>query len=321
MDITKRKGIRLVLSLIIVMALLSTFVVLAGCGSDEPATETTAETTVDTTAGETPPVDADPIKIGWVPWDEDIAVTWLWKHILESEGYEVELTQLDIAPVYAGVAQGDLDLYLDAWLPITHGDYAEEYDEAWEYLGIWYDNGLLTWAVPDYVDIQSIPDLKGQSDMFQGRVVGIESGAGLMRISINDVIPGYDLGDEYEVMEGSTSAMLAELDRAINKQEPIVVTLWRPHWAYGAYPMRDLEDPEGFLGGAEELHVVAHEGFSQEYPDVAAWLGNFKMSDEDIGTLTNTVMNEGEEGQEAAAIEAWLAQPGNQELVDSWLGK
>jgi len=41
------------------------------------------------------------------------------------------------------------------WLPLTHGDYAAEYDENWEYLGIW--NGMQTWAVPDYVDPSIVP--------------------------------------------------------------------------------------------------------------------------------------------------------------------
>jgi glycine betaine/proline transport system substrate-binding protein len=315
MEIARGKGMRLILSLMLAVALLGMSAVMAGCDADTTDGDTNGDAN-----GETPSVDADPIEIGWVPWDEDIAVTYLWKHILESEGYEVNLTQLDIAPVYAGVAEGDLDLYLDAWLPITHGDYADEYDENWEYLGVWNDNGLLTWAVPDYVDVQSIPDLKGKSDMFNGQIIGIEAGAGLMRLSKDAVIPGYGL-EEYTLVEGSTSAMLAELDRAVSNEEPIVVTLWRPHWAYGAYPMRDLEDPEGHLGGAEELHVVAHKGFSDEYPEVAEWLTNFKLSDEQIGSLTNTVIQEYGTGQEAEGIEDWLSDPANQALVDGWLGK
>jgi len=174
--------------------------------------------------------------------------------------------------------------------------------------------------VPDYVDVRSIPELKGKSEMFNGQIIGIEAGAGEMRLSEDVVIPGYGL-EEYTLVEGSTSAMLAELDRAVSNEEPIVVTLWRPHWAYDAYPIRDLEDPEGYLGGAEELHVVAHKGFSDEYPEVAEWLSNFELNDEQIGSLTNTVIQEYGTGQEAEGIEAWLSDPANQALVDGWLGQ
>ena len=54
------------------------------------------------------------ISIGYIAWDDDVAVTQLWKKALEDKGYKVKLTQVDIAPVFAGLAKGDIDLYLDA---------------------------------------------------------------------------------------------------------------------------------------------------------------------------------------------------------------
>ncbi len=308
MGITQRRGIRLALSLMVVVALLGMSAVLTGCNGEG-------------TNGGTSSGESEPIKIGWTPWDDAISVTYLWENILESEGYEVELSQLDIAPIYAGVATGDLDLYLDAWLPLAHGDYANEYDESWEYLGIWNDNGVQGLAVPDYVEgIYSIEDLVGNADMFDGRIVGNEPGGGVFRLVKEEVIPGYGLED-YTLVEGSTAAMLAELDRAVRNEEPIIIIMWHPHWAYEVYPLRDLEDPKGLVSVPDEIHVVAHEGFSTEYPEVAEWLGNFEMTDEQIAELINVVMNEYGQGQEAEAIEAWLAEPDNRALVDGWLGK
>ena len=305
MDIARGKGLRLALSLMLAVALLGMSAALGGCDAGETSSS------------------GDPIEIGWVPWDEAVAVTFLWTHILESEGYEVELTQVDIAPLYAGVAEGDLDLYLDAWLPLTHGDYAAEYDENWEYLGIWNDNGVQTWAVPDYVDpsIVSIEDLKGKGDMFGGRIIGNEPGAGQMRLSKEELIPSYGLEGEYTLIEGSTSAMLAELDRAVRNEEPVIILMWHPHWAYEEWPLRDLEDPKQLMSVPEEMHVVAHKGFSDESPEVAEWLGEFEMTDEQIADLVNVGMNEHGQGREAEAVEAWLTEPGNRELVDGWLGK
>ncbi|MDY0340523.1 MAG: glycine betaine ABC transporter substrate-binding protein [Coriobacteriia bacterium] len=309
MLIARGKGLRLALGLMLAVVLLGTSAALGGCDAAE------------STGGEGG-TKVDPIEIGWVPWDEAVAVTFLWSNILESEGYDVNLTQVDIAPLYAGIAEGDLDLYLDAWLPLTHGDYAAEYDEGWEYLGVWNDNGVQNWTVPDYVDpsIVSLEDLKGNADMFEGRIVGIEPGGGLMRMSKEDVIPGYGL-EEYELIEGSTSAMLAELDRATRNEEPIVVLLWHPHWAYEVFGLRDLEDPKQLMSVPEEMHVVAHKGFTEEYPEVAEWLGDFEMSDEEISNLVNVVMNDYGQGREAEAVEAWLDDPDNRALVDGWIGK
>lgn len=257
------------------------------------------------------------VRIGIIPWDEDVAVTHLWKHILEERGYTVELTQLDVAPVYAGLAEGDLDLFLDAWLPATHSDYLEQYGDRMEDLGIWYDQATLNIAVPEYVDATSLEDLKGQASQFDGRIVGIEPGAGLMRITRNEVIPQYELTD-YTLTEGSTPAMLAELERAIDREEPVVVTLWHPHWAYAAFPIKDLEDPKNALGDAEEIHAYGKQGFSDDFPEVAEWIGNFEMNDEALAALEELVINEFGDGQEDQAVQQWLEDPDHRQLVDDW---
>src|SRR4051812_41183075 len=56
-------------------------------------------------------------------WDEDAAATYMWKELLEQRGYTVNVQELDIASTFTGVANGQIDLYLDAWLPVTHGTY------------------------------------------------------------------------------------------------------------------------------------------------------------------------------------------------------
>lgn len=260
------------------------------------------------------------VRIGWIPWDEDVAVTFLWKRVLEDEGYDVKLTQLDVAPVFEGVASGDLDVFFDAWLPSTHEDYWAEYGDRLEDLGTWYDNGKLTWAVPEYMDIDSIDDLVGMEKELDGRIVGIEPGAGLTRVSRETVMPDYGLTG-YELLEGSTPAMLAELDRSIKDKKPIVVTLWRPHWAYTAFPIKDLADPKGALGEAEEIHTLARSGFTTDFPDVAKWFNAFEMNDDQLAQLEGLVLNKHGAGQEEAAVEEWLSSADNRALVDSWIGK
>jgi len=256
--------------------------------------------------------DSKELTIGYIPWDEDIAVTYLWEHVLEEEGYDVEVQQLDVAPTFAGLAQGDIDLFFDTWLPVTHEDYWEQYGDQIEDLGVWYDNAKLTIAVPDYVDAQSIGDLQGMGDTFDGTITGIESGAGLTRVTQEEAMPTYGL-DEYQLRTSSTTAMLAELQKATEAQEPIVVTLWRPHWAYAAYPIRDLEDPEGAMGDAEEIHVVGREGFSEDFGDLAGWLENFTMDDEQLGDLEKLVLQDNPDDP-AAGVDQWVAD--NQEWVD-----
>ena len=246
------------------------------------------------------------LTIGYIPWDEDIAVTYLWKDLLEQQGYAVKMQLLEVGPLFAGVARGDLDLFLDVWLPTTHKSYWEQYGDKVEKLVDWYNDASLEWAVPAYVeDVNSIGDLRGKEAEFDGTIIGIEAGAGLTEASRNKVLPDYGLEDEYTLKTSSTPAMLEELKRSIDAREPIVVTLWHPHWAYSAYQLRDLEDPRGALGGTETISAIGRQGFSEDFPDVTNWIKSFAMSDQQLASLENDIRLAGE-GNEAKGVDSWL---------------
>jgi glycine betaine/proline transport system substrate-binding protein len=292
---------------------------LTACGGADDSSSGSAETG-DTTSTEAEASGEDAsgsaggtITIGMIPWQEDIAVTELWRQILTEQGYEVETTQPDVAPLYQGLADGDIDVFLDAWLPATHADYWERFSDDLEEVGTWYDAAPLTWVVPSYVeDVNSIADLKGKADTFDGEVIGIEAGSGLMRISREEVVPTYEL-DGYNLVEGSTSAMLASLEKAVQNEEPIAVTLWEPHYAYAQWDLKNLEDPEGALGEPDSIKTVATKGFSEEHPEAAAMLANFTMTGEQLSELELMI----EEGDLESAVSTWIEE--NQDVVDGWL--
>ncbi|TFV60776.1 UNVERIFIED_ORG: glycine betaine ABC transporter substrate-binding protein [Bacillus sp. AZ43] len=274
---------------------------VTACGGDEGE---------DTTASGGSSGSCDSVTLGFIPsWTDGLSMAYLWKDVLESQGYAVEFEEIsDAAPLYAGLAGGDVDVYPAAWSEVTHADYMEEYGDDIEDLGTWYGGAVLTLAVPEYVDIDSIADLAGQADRFGGRIVGIEPGAGLTRTTKESVMPAYGLTDSYELVESSTTAMLAELGSAIEAQEDVVVTLWRPFWAYSEFPMKDLEDPEGALGEPEGLHVLARDGFGDDCADVAELMAGFELTDEQYGSLENLVVNEYGEGSYEEAVTAWFEE-------------
>ncbi|GAA1703815.1 glycine betaine ABC transporter substrate-binding protein [Microbacterium sediminicola] len=247
-------------------------------------------------------------------WDEGIAASYLWEQILADKGYDVELTYADVAPVYAGLAGGDFDVVLDTWLPLTHADYMEEYGSDVEDLGAWNSEAKLTIAVNEDAPIDSLSELAENADLFNNEIVGIEPGSGLMRITGDDVVPGYGL-DGMTLIESSTPAMLAELKAATDAGENIVVTLWRPHWAYNAFPIKDLEDPEGLLGDAEGIHTIAASTFATDFPEVHEWLSNFEMDSELLYSLEDAMFNQYDGDDYAPVVAEWITE--NQEWVDS----
>ena len=284
--------------------------VLAACGSDtgngddDAGAEGDDSATEQGAGGEI----SGTITMGFLPaWTDGLSMAYLLENQLEEMGYTVEMeTVSEAALLYAAVASGDVNMYPSAWPEVTHADYMEQYGDDIEDLGDYYGGAVLTIAVPDYVDITSLAELADNADMFDGRIIGIEPGAGLTRVTGEDMMPAYGLEDNFELVTSSTTAMLAELQGAVDSEEPIVVTLWRPFWANSEFPVRDLEDPEGAMGDPEALHFLGNSGFAEEFPEAAEWIGQLKLDDEQYGSLEDMVVNEYGEGNEAEAIEAWL---------------
>jgi glycine betaine/proline transport system substrate-binding protein len=248
-------------------------------------------------------------------WDEDVAASNLWKSLLEERGYTVNMQELDIASTFTGVANGQVDLYMDAWLPTTHQAYWDRFKDQLEVVTTWQE-GKNTIVVPDYVtDVNTVADLKGKAAMFDGRIVGIEAGAGEMKAMRERVIPGYGLGDEYNLVEGSSPAMLASLDSAIKQKQPIVVTLWQPHWAFSRFPIKVLDDTQTAFGPPDQMQIVATKGWGEANPEVAGWLKNFKITPEQLSDLMLKIQNGGK-GQEQATAKQWAAD--NKQVVDAW---
>lgn len=286
-----------------------TSLALAGCSVEDEPGETGGEG-VDFGL----PKGEGEIVIGYINWDEAVVATELWRQALESAGYTVTTQEFtEVGPLFEGLSSGDLDLFLDGWLPITHQSYMDTYGDQLETLGTWNEGAVLTVAVPAYVDVNSLAELNDNADLFGGRIVGIEASAGLTEAVQNNSIPTYGITD-LTLETSSTTAMLTELDSAIAAEEPIVVTLWQPHWAYAKYDLKNLEDPELTLGEAETINTLARLGFSEEFADVAGALATFAMTDEQLADLENTVFAENE-GDVQAGVTAWLKDNDFKQLI------
>ena len=90
--------------------------------------------------------------------------------------YRVTLKNADIAPIFTSVASGKADVFMDAWLPVTHADYMEQYGDRLETLGTVYEHAKLGLVVPEYVTIRSIEDFNAHKDQFKGEIIVIDDG-------------------------------------------------------------------------------------------------------------------------------------------------
>ncbi|MGG7463522.1 glycine betaine ABC transporter substrate-binding protein [Plantibacter sp. YIM 135347] len=247
-------------------------------------------------------------------WDEGIAASELWKAVLEKQGYNVTLEEAEPAPVFSGLSTGDYDLTLDVWLPTTHKSYIEKFGKDVVDLGAWNNDAKLTVAVNEDAPITSLDELADKADLFDNRIVGIDPGAGLTEAMQDEVIPGYGL-EKMDLLTSGTPAMLAELKAATDNGENIAVTLWRPHWAYDAFPVRDLEDPKGTLGKAEGIHSFSRTDFDKDYPKLAGWMKDFSFDSELLFSLENAMFNSGDTKDFGPVVEKWMSE--NQDYVDT----
>ncbi len=155
---------------------LTLIILLAACGNNSSANESES-------SGESE--NKGTIEMAQINWAENIAVSNMWKVILEEKGYEVNLNLLDMGVIMQSLASGELDINLEVWLPIQDKAYLEEYkDEVFFAEKAWYDNAKVGLVVPSYLeDINSIADLNANKEMFDGKITGFDSGAGTMEVT------------------------------------------------------------------------------------------------------------------------------------------
>lgn len=289
-----------------IMLILS--LALIGCGgaADTEQGDKAAEDTVN----------KGPVEILYVEWACATATSHVIADVLESKmGYtDVKLTPVTAALMYEGLSTGSGDAIFCSWLPLTHGDYMDKVGDEVDDLGPNMEGAKIGWVVPEYVELSSIEDLKDASvkEKLDGKITGIDSGAGLMKAS-EKALTEYDL--DYELLEGSGATMTAALGAAVDQDEWIVVTGWTPHWKFARWDLKYLDDPKNVFGGAETINTVVRKGLKEDMPEVYELFDNFHWTDKDLGSAMMMAQEEGATGQSAAS--KWVAE--NEELVNSWL--
>lgn len=259
------------------------------------------------------------VELTYVNWAEGIAMNYLAHAILEDEyGYSVESTEADPGPVFASIADGDSDVFVDAWFPVTHETYQDEYGDDFVDLGYNFEGARIGLVVPDYVDIDSIDELPDHGDEFDYEIVGIGPGAGIMEATNQAMDEDYEGFEDWELVESSGPAMVAELETKIENDEWVVVTGWEPHHKFAAdYELKFLDDPEGTYGDIENLHTVVREGFGDDYPELETFFENFYFTSAELGSLMDAMRDETTEEERLEAARDWWED--NEDLVDGWI--
>lgn len=250
------------------------------------------------------------ITMGTMNWEDLTPITGITKKVLEDSGYTVKVVEFsEWGIAYAALTKGDVQV-LASQTDYAANDYWNKNKNKIEKLspvsfGLY--QGL---AVPNYVDIDSIDQLNANSEKLGGKIIGIEPGSGLMSDATN-VVKAYDL--KLKLVEGSTTAMTAALKSAVDRKEPVVVTVWDPSWMTKKFDLKFLKDPKGIFPPLQGYYWIGHKGFAEANPRARELMASVYVPIKDI-TAMNAEVKDGKTMEQA--IKGWTDS--HAELLKRW---
>ena len=264
----------------------------------------------------------DVVRFSDVGWTDITATTAATSAVLEALGYETTTDILSVPVTYASMAEGDIDVFLGNWMPTMEGDIAT-YREAGtvdtvrtNLTGAKYT--LATNAAGAAAGITDFASIATAMDALDGKIYGIEAGNDGNRL-IQDMIDSNAFGlDGFEVVESSEQGMLAQVERADDRDEAVVFLGWEPHPMNANFDMTYLPGGDDYFGpdlGGAIVATNTRAGFVADCPNTGKLLQNLEFSLAMENEIMGAILNDGVDPEDAA--KAWLAA--NPETWTPWL--
>jgi glycine betaine/proline transport system substrate-binding protein len=197
----------------------------------------------------------DPIKLTLHDWTGQLITTQLMGEVLKQAGYTVEYVQADYLAQFAGLETGDLHVAMEIWETtgreamdaatatgnvVNVGPTGMQAKEEW-----WYPiymkevcPGLPNWEA---LKEPACAEAFGTAETLpNGRYLGgpvTWGGFDEERVEALDL--PFDV-----IHAGTDAALFAELESAIQRQAPILLWVYAPHWAPAKYEGEWVEFPE-----------------------------------------------------------------------------
>lgn len=287
----------------------------------------------------------DPIKMTMHDWTGQLLSTKIMGKVLEDAGYNISYVQADYLAQFSGMKTGDLHVAMEIWA--TTGQEAMDEAIATGNVVSFGPTGMQAiedWWYPAYMEEQcpGLPDwtaLKDCAHLFEtaetapfGRYLG---GAVTWGGFDEERIEALEL--DFEVVHaGTDAALMAELESAYQRQAPIVLWLWTPHWApikydgsfieFPKYEPACYEDPAWGINPdlaydcgkpRGDITKVGWVGVAEKWPGAAAAIEAFTIDNATMGEMIGNVDVEGEDVDAVAA--AWLAE--NEDVWKTWVAE
>ena len=275
---------------------------------------------------------SDPIKLTLHDWSGQLITTTLMGEVLKQAGHNVEYVQADYIAQFAGLETGDLHVAMELWETtareamdasfatgnvVSMGETGMMAIEEWWYPAYMADRcpGLPNWeALKDCPEAFATPEIAPLGRYLGGPVTwgGFD----------DERVEALEL--DFEVVHaGTDAALFAELEAAYQRQDPIILWVYSPHWApakfegsfveFPPYSAECYNDPSAGINPdaaydcgkpTGPIWKAAWSGLSEKWPDAAKVIENFKISNADAAGMVAEVDLNGKSIEDTVA--AWM---------------
>ena len=279
-------------------------------------------TVVSVLAGPVLAAGCDKIVFSDVGWTDITATTAATTLVLEALGYQTETKVLSVPVTYAGLAGGDIDVFLGNWMPTMEGDIAT-YRKAGtvDTVRTNLEGAKYTLATNEAgaaLGIKDFKDIAAQKDALAGQIYGIEPGNDGNRLIIDMIDKGPFGLDGFQIVESSEQGMLSEVAKKTSAGKPIVFLGWEPHPMNANFKMTYLSGGDDVFGpnfGGARVDTNTRKGYVAECQNTGKFLQTLVFSLPMENEIMGKILNDGEDPRDAA--KTWLAA--NAATWEPWL--
>ena len=272
------------------------------------------------------------IKLAINEWTGQHISTHVAGEILKRMGYQVEYVTAGYYPQMQALEDNTVSATLEIW----SSNIGEHYDNALasgnvEEIG---DLGLVpveSWFVnnaalekcpglPDYNALNGCVEVFANAETFpKGRFVDYPAYWGTTNVNR---IEG--LGLEYtSVPAGSEGALIAEIQGAEARNEPLMIMFWAPHWLHAVVDLTNVALPPYEAGCNDDASIgvnpnaawdcdwergyikkMAWTGMKDKWPAAAEFLAAYTLTNDDQIPMMNAIDQEGKKLEEV--VSAWV---------------
>jgi glycine betaine/proline transport system substrate-binding protein len=287
----------------------------------------------------------DPIKLTLHDWTGQLITTRIMGEVLIKAGYNIDYVQADYIAQFAGLKTGDLHVAMEIWE--TTG--REAMDEAVatgnvENLGETGLQAIEEWWYPLYMKERcpGLPNWEALNDCAEefstaetapnGRYLG---GPVTWGGFDDERVEALEL--DYEVVHaGTDAALFAELESAYQRQAPVLLWVYAPHWApikyegewveFPPYTPECYEDPSWGVNPdlaydcakpRGPIWKVSWSGVKDKWPGAREIITRFTLDNDEMGAMVSSVDLDGQSVE--AVVAAWMGE--NESRWQEWIAK